>query len=222
MQFYIIILWANSVRWCSDIYYTFVHNLTILNRLKFIKPVVRYNVEHQRQKKKNDDDEQSEHSQNAKIVIRQESDVTFKKTTQLETRNDNEKIFSHEFSENDAVDYTALVEKKRTRNKNLKLKRKYQILLKKNKRLQTSFRNDEVSVSIRRRRNAVRASNNFFDETSQFKRQRSVAELKSANLNLYYDKSYKEFKDWTRSAFNAFEINSFYFFNEWEKIRWAQ
>ena len=28
MQFYIIVLWAHSVRWCSDIYHTFVHSLT--------------------------------------------------------------------------------------------------------------------------------------------------------------------------------------------------
>ena len=77
-------------------------------------------------------------------------------------------------------------------------------------------------MSIKRRRSVVRASNDSFNETSQLKRQRSVVKLKSANLNLYYGKSYKEFKNWTRNALNAFEINSFYFFNEWEKIRWAQ
>ena len=76
-------------------------------------------------KRKNDDDELSEHLQNAEIVICQESDATFKKITQSETRSDNKKIFSHEFSENDAVDYIALVEKKRARNKNLKIKREY-------------------------------------------------------------------------------------------------
>ena len=77
-------------------------------------------------------------------------------------------------------------------------------------------------MSIKRRRSVVRTSDDFFDEISQFKRQRSITELKSANLNLYYDKSYKEFKNWIYNALNAFEINSFYFFNEWEKIRWAQ
>ena len=86
-------------------------------------------------KKENDGDELSEHSQNAEIVIRQESDVIFEKTIQSETKNDNEKIFNHEFSKNDAVDYIALVEKKRARNKNLKVKREYQILLKRNTRL---------------------------------------------------------------------------------------
>ena len=146
-------------------------------------------------KRRNDGDELSEHLQNAEIVVRQESNVILEKAIQSETRNDNEKTFSHEFSENDAVDYTALVEKKRARSKNLKAKREYQILLKRNKRLQTSLRDDEVSVSIRRRRSAARASDDSFDEISQFKRQRSVAELKSANLNLYYDKNYKEFKD---------------------------
>ena len=76
-------------------------------------------------RRENDDDELSEHLQNAKIVIRQKSNVTLEKTNQSETKNDNEKIFNHEFSENDAVDYITLVEKKRARNKNLKVKRKY-------------------------------------------------------------------------------------------------
>ena len=106
-------------------------------------------------RKRNNDDELSEHSQKAKIVIRQESDATLEKTTQSETRNDNEKIFSHEFSKNDAVDYTAFVEKKRARNKNLKIKREYQILLKKNKRLQIFFQDDEINMSIKRRRSVV-------------------------------------------------------------------
>ena len=74
-------------------------------------------------RRKNDDDELSEHSQNAEIVIRQESNAILEKTIRLETRNNNEKIFNHEFNENDVVDYTALVEKKRARNKNLKIKK---------------------------------------------------------------------------------------------------
>ena len=90
-------------------------------------------------KRENDDGELSEHSQDAKTVIHQESNVILEKTTQPETKNDNEKTFNCEFSENDAVDYTALVEKKRARNKNLKVKRKYQILSKRNKRLQILF-----------------------------------------------------------------------------------
>ena len=76
-------------------------------------------------RKKNDDSELSKYFQNAEIVIRQESDIILEKAIQPETRNDNEKTFNHEFSENDAVDYTALVEKKRARNKNLKIKKKY-------------------------------------------------------------------------------------------------
>ena len=76
-------------------------------------------------KKENDDDELSEYSQNAEIVIRQKSDATFKKIIQSETKNDNEKIFNYEFNENNAIDYIALVKKKRARNKNLKVKREY-------------------------------------------------------------------------------------------------
>ena len=82
-------------------------------------------------KKENDNNELSEHFQNAEIVIRQESNVILEKAIQSETKNDNEKTFNYEFSENDTVDYTALVEKKRARNKNLETKREYQILLKK-------------------------------------------------------------------------------------------
>ena len=146
-------------------------------------------------RRRNDDGELSEHFQDAETVVCQESNIILEKTIQSETRNNNEETFNHEFSENDAVDYTALVEKKRARNKNLKVKREYQILLKRNKRLQIFFQNDKVSVLIRRRRSVVRTSDDFFDETSQLKRQRSIAELKSANLNLYYNKSCKEFKN---------------------------
>ena len=113
---------------------------------------------------RNDGDELSEHSQNAEIVIQQESDVILEKAIQSETRNDNEKIFSHEFSEENAVNYTALVEKKRARSKNLEIKREYQILLKRNKRLQISFWNNEISVLIRRKRSVARASDDSFDE----------------------------------------------------------
>ena len=116
-------------------------------------------------RRENDGGELSEHLQNAKTVVRQKSDATFEKATQSETRDDNEKTFNHEFNKKDAVDYTALVEKKRARNKNLKIKKEYQILLKKNKRLQTSFRNDKVSVSIKRRRSVARASDDSFDKT---------------------------------------------------------
>ena len=117
-------------------------------------------------RKKNDDDELSEHSQNAEIVIRPKSDVTFEKTIQSEMKDDNEKTFNYKFNENDAVDYIALVEKKRARNKILNAKKEYQILLKRNKRLQISFQNDKASVSIRRRRSAVQTSDNFFNEIS--------------------------------------------------------
>ena len=82
-------------------------------------------------RRENNDDKLSEYSQNTEIVVRQKSYATFEKTIQLETKNDNEKIFNHDFSENDVVDYTALIEKKRARNKNLKVKRKYHFFVKK-------------------------------------------------------------------------------------------
>ena len=76
-------------------------------------------------RKKNDDNELSKRFQNAKFVIHQKSNIIIEKTIQSETKNDNEKNSNYEFSENDVVDYATLVEKKRARNKNLKIKRKY-------------------------------------------------------------------------------------------------
>ena len=63
-------------------------------------------------RKKNNNNKLSGYFQDVKIVICQESDVTFEKTIQFKTKDDNEKIFSHKFNENNVVDYTALVEKK--------------------------------------------------------------------------------------------------------------
>ena len=54
-------------------------------------------------------------------------------------RNNNEKNLNYKFSENNAVDYITLVKKKRTQNKNLKIKREYQILLKKIKNCKFLF-----------------------------------------------------------------------------------
>ena len=85
------------------------------------------------ERKRNDDDELLKHPQNSKIVIYQKSNIILEKTIQFKTRNDNEKTFSHKFSKNNVVDYSAFVEKKRARNKNLKVKREYQILLKRKK-----------------------------------------------------------------------------------------
>ena len=76
-------------------------------------------------RKENDNNELSKYFQNAEIAIRQESNIIFEKTIQLKTRDNNEKTFNHKFSRNDVVNYTALVEKKRARNKNLTIKRKY-------------------------------------------------------------------------------------------------
>ena len=76
-------------------------------------------------RKRNDDDELSKHFQNAEIVICQKSNTTLEKTIQSKTRNNNKKTFNHKFSENNVIDYIALVEKKRARNKNLKVKKEY-------------------------------------------------------------------------------------------------
>ena len=115
-------------------------------------------------RRKNDDEKSSEHFQNAKFVVRQKSNVIIEKTIQSETKNDNEKNSNHEFDENDVVDYATLVEKKRARNKNLKVKKEYQILLKKNKRLQTFIQENKIQTSTRRKHNVASTNNNSSDE----------------------------------------------------------
>ena len=50
-------------------------------------------------------------------------------------------------------------------------------------------------MSTRRKRSVASTNDDFSNEISQFKRQRLIVELKSTNLNFYYDKNYKEFKD---------------------------
>ena len=76
-------------------------------------------------RRENDNDELSKHFQNVKIVICQESNITFEKTIQFKTKDNNEKTFNNKFSKNDAVDYISLVEKNRARSKNLKTKKEY-------------------------------------------------------------------------------------------------
>ena len=115
---------------------------------------------------------------------------------------------------NDDVDYVELVAKKRTKTKNLKVKKEYFILQKRNKRFLKSIKNDEVETSSTWRRKITEIDENLFAKTLKLKRQRSTINLKSTNLDIYNDKNFKKFKNWTRNVFNAFETNLFYFFSK--------
>ena len=130
-------------------------------------------------------------------------------------RNDNDDVIT---LSNDNVDYAELVVKEKTKTKNLKIKRKYFILQEKNKRFLKLIRNDEIETSSTRRRKITKIDENFFIKTLKLKRQRSTIDLKSTNLDIYNDKSFKKFKNWTRNILNAFKINFFYFFSKWIKI----
>ena len=125
-------------------------------------------------------------------------------------------------SSSDNVDYAELVVKEKIKTKNLKVKRKYFILQERNKRFLKSIKDDEIETLSTRRRRITEIDENLFTEILKLKRQRSTINLKSTNLNIYNDKSFKKFKNWTRNAFNAFEINLFYFFSKWIKINWTQ
>ena len=134
------------------------------------------------------------------------------------SRNDNDDVVT---LSNDNVDYVELVVKKKTKTKNLKIKREYLILQKRNKRLLKLIKNDEIETSSTRCRRITKVDENFLAKVLKLKRQRLIIDLKSTNFNIYNDKSFKKFKNWTRNAFNAFEINFFYFFSKWIKINWT-
>ena len=134
-------------------------------------------------------------------------------------RSDNNDVVT---SSSNNVDYVELAVKKRTKTKNLKAKKEYLILQERNRRFLKSIKNDEIETSLTRRRRITKTDENLLAKVSKLKWQRSTIDLKSTNLDIYNDKNFKKFKNWTRSALNAFEINSFYFFSKWIKINWAQ
>ena len=68
------------------------------------------------------------------------------------------------------------------------------------------------------RHKIIKINEDFFAKVLKLKRQRSTIDLKSTNLNIYNNKSFKKFKSWTRNVFNVFKINFFYFFLKLIKI----
>ena len=96
---------------------------------------------------------------------------------------------------NNDVDYVELAVNKRAKTKNLKIKKKYFILQKRNKRFLKSIKNDEIKMSSTRRRRIIKIDENLFTKVSELKRQRSTIDLKSTNLDIYNDKSFKKFKN---------------------------
>ena len=126
-------------------------------------------------------------------------------------RNDNDDVTT---SSNDNIDYTEFVVKEKAKTKNLKVKRKYLILQEKNKRFLKLIKNDEIETLSTRRRRIIKIDENLFTKISKLKRQRSIIDLKSTNLDIYNDKNFKKFKNWTRNVFNAFKVSFSYFFSK--------
>ena len=108
------------------------------------------------------------------------------------SRSDDEDVAT---SSNDNVDYIELAAKKRKKTKNLKVKREYFILQERNRRLREFLRNDEVETQSTRCRRTIEIDEDLLTEVSELKRQRLIIDLKSANLNIYHDKSFKKFKN---------------------------
>ena len=101
------------------------------------------------------------------------------------SRSDNDDVVT---SLNDDVDYVELIVKKKTKIKNLKVKRKYFILQKRNRRFLKSIKNNEIETSSTRRRKITKIDENFLAKILKLKRQRSTINLKSTNLDIYNDK----------------------------------
>ena len=96
---------------------------------------------------------------------------------------------------NDNVNYVELAVKEKVKTKNLKIKRKYLILQKRNKRFLKSIKNDKVETSSTRRRRITKTDEDFLAKILKLKRQRSTIDLKSTNLDTYNDKNFKKFKN---------------------------
>ena len=108
------------------------------------------------------------------------------------SRNDNDDVTT---LSNNNVDYVELAVKKKTKTKNLKIKKKYLILQKRNRRFLKLIKNDEIEASSTRRRRITKIDENFFAKTLKLKRQRSTINLKSTNFDIYNDKNFKKFKN---------------------------
>ena len=50
-------------------------------------------------------------------------------------------------------------------------------------------------MQLTRRRKMIKINENLLIKVSELKRQRLIIDLKFTNLNIYYDKSFKKFKD---------------------------
>ena len=107
-------------------------------------------------------------------------------------RNNNNDVVT---SLNDNVDYVELAVKEKTKTKNLKTKKKYLILQKRNKQFLKLIKNDEIETSSTRRRRITKIDENFLAKISRLKRQRSTINLKSTNLDIYNNKNFKKFKN---------------------------
>jgi len=73
------------------------------------------------------------------------------------------------------------------------IKRKYQLLLKKNQKLQISLQNNKINASFMRQRRILFLKNNILENNKLFsKKQRLTLDLKLFYLNNYYKKNFKK------------------------------
>ena len=77
----------------------------------------------------------------------------------------------------------------------MKVKRKYFILKKKNKRLLKLINNHEIKILFTRSRKFIKINKNFIMKISKLKQQHLTINLKLTNLNIYNYKNLKEFKN---------------------------
>ena len=124
--------------------------------------------------------EQSANESNERQKLKQILTEKFENRKNI-SRSDDEDVAT---SSNDNVDYVELVAKKRKKTKNLKIKRKYLILQKKNRRLRKFLRNNEIKTQSTRCRKTIKINKNLLTEASESKRQYLIIDLKFINFNI--------------------------------------
>ena len=63
-----------------------------------------------------------------------------------------------------------------------------------------------MKTSLTQQRKTIKIDEIFLTEILKLKQQRLIIDLKFTKFDIYHNKSFKKFKNWTRNALNAFEI----------------
>ncbi len=91
------------------------------------------------------------------------------------------------------INYKTLLKKKKEKSKQFAVKRKYQLFLRENQKLQILLQNNKISILFTRQRCVVSSKNNILKNNKLFlKKQKSILNLRSFYLDNYYRKNFKK------------------------------